>query len=68
MKLYLAGMGTDDASLLELADNIDKPFRRLITFAYKSEAKKILNLKRKESNEKERTFKRVRKSKSGNSV
>ena len=67
MKIYLAGMGADDKSLLKAANKINRPLRRLITFAYKSDAKKILNLKRKELNEKKRTVKRTGKGKIRNS-
>ncbi len=64
MKLYLAGMGADDKELLEVCKKEKKVFRRLITFAYMSDANKIINLKSKDtSNEKKRITKRIRKCK-----
>lgn len=58
MKIYLAGMGAKDTILLEGCKERGKVFRRLVTFAYKSDAEKILTLKR-NNNEKKRTVKRT---------
>ncbi len=59
-------MGAKDEVLLNHCkkDNVD--FRRLITFAYKSDAEKILNLKRK-LNEPKRIVKRTVKRKTRSS-
>ena len=46
MKIYLAGMGADDKELSEQCTKSGVDFKRLITFAYKADAIKIIRLKR----------------------
>ncbi len=67
MKVYLAGMGVDDKELLKLSKKHGNILRRLITYAYKSDADKILKLKQEELNGTKKTVRRIRKRKSRNS-
>jgi hypothetical protein len=66
MKVYLAGMGADDKDLLQTAEKEGYKLRRLISFAYKSDALKLIILKR-SKNGKKKTLKRLNRSKTRSS-
>jgi len=71
MKLYLAGnfviMGKEELET-KFRKTLGDDYHRLCAFFYREEADVLMSIKEKEiNNEKNRTFKRTRKNKTGNS-
>ncbi len=65
-KIYLAGMGAKEDELLKVTKSNKSEFRRLVSFAYMPELKKLMKLKEEKSGKK-RTFKRLNRSKTRSS-